>query len=66
MARRSAGDDDRSVREPIAEVARTFYERLRAEGFTPDQIVHLANDVLSLVQEDLASTPPPARPRGDG
>jgi hypothetical protein len=66
MARRTAGDADPHVREPIADVARSFYERLRAEGFTPDQIIHLANDMLSLVREDLASTPPPARSRGDG
>jgi hypothetical protein len=66
MARRSAGDGDPSVREPIADVARAFYERLRAEGFTPDQIVHLANDMLSLVREDLASTPAPPRSRGEG
>jgi len=66
MARRSAGSDEPSDREPIAAVARGFYDRLRAEGFTPDQIIHLANDMLSLVQEDLASTPPPTRPRGDG
>ncbi len=66
MARRSAGNDEPSGHQPIAEVARTFYDRLRAEGFTHDQIVNLANDMLSLVREDLASTPPPARPRGDG
>lgn len=62
----SASDDDRPDREPITAVARSFYERLRAEGFTHDQIVHLANDMLSLVREDLVSTPSPARPRDDG
>jgi hypothetical protein len=66
MAGGSAGDDDRPDREPIAEVARSFYERLRTEGFTHDQIVHLANDMLSLVREDLVSTSPPAPSRDDG
>jgi len=66
MARRSAGNDQPSDRKPIAEVAQGFYDRLRAEGFTHDQIVQLANDMLSLVREDLQSTPPPTRPRGDG
>jgi hypothetical protein len=66
MPEDGAGEDGPADREPIEAIARSFYERLRAEGFTSDQIVHLANDMLSLVREDLASTVPPARPRDEG
>ena len=62
---------DRSVdgaeqRLPIRQVARAFYERLRNEGFTHEQVVQLANDMLSLVREDIVSTPPPRPHRDDG
>ena len=64
MSRRSV--DETSDPQPIRQVARAFYDRLRGEGFTHDQVLHLANDLLSLVREDLVSTRPPAPPRGDG
>lgn len=44
---------------PIRQVARSFYDMLKAEGFSHEQIVHLANDMLSLIREDIASTPAP-------
>jgi hypothetical protein len=53
-------------RPPIREVARAFYDRLRTEGFTHDQVLHLANALLLLVREDIVSTQPPASRRGDG
>lgn len=44
---------------PIRQVARSFYDMLKAEGFSHEQIVLLANDMLSLIREDIASTPAP-------
>lgn len=46
----------------IRQVAKSFYGMLTNEGFTQDQIVHLANDLLTLVQSDLR-TPGPAPAR---
>jgi hypothetical protein len=45
---------------PVRQVARTFYAMLEAEGFTHDQVLQLANDLLSLVREDLGATPRPS------
>ena len=64
MTRRTV--DESSAPQPIRQVARSFYDRLRGEGFTHDQVLHLANDLLSLVREDLVSTRPPPSRRGDG
>jgi hypothetical protein len=66
MTTRRSVDEDTGDRPPIRQVARAFYDRLRGEGFTYDQVLNLANDLLSLVQEDIVATPPPASRRGDG
>jgi len=34
-------------------VARSFYRQLRAEGFTPEQIIELSTTLLDLVTDDL-------------
>ena len=34
-------------------VARSFYRQLRAEGFTPEQIITLSTTLLDLVTDDL-------------
>ena len=47
----------------IEQVARTFYSMLTTEGFTSDQIVHLANDLLEMVGEEIRATPPPGEHR---
>ena len=44
---------------PVRQVARSFYTMLESEGFTHDQVLQLANDLLSLVREDLVTSPPP-------
>lgn len=46
---------------PVRQVARSFYGMLTSEGFTQEQIVTLASDLLSLVQEDLGTPPPTDR-----
>jgi hypothetical protein len=46
----------------IQQVAKSFYGMLTTEGFTQDQIVHLANDLLAMVQTELR-TPEPATRR---
>jgi len=66
MTTRRSVDESTGDRPPIRQVARTFYDRLRSEGFTHEQVLHLANDLLSLVREDIVATPPPASRRGDG
>jgi hypothetical protein len=47
----------------IQQVAKSFYGMLTTEGFTHAQIVHLANDLLALVQTDLRATPEPSAQR---
>jgi hypothetical protein len=47
----------------VRQVARSFYAMLESEGFTNDQVLQLANDLLTLVREDLASSPPASERR---
>jgi hypothetical protein len=44
----------------VRQVARSFYAMLESEGFTSDQVLQLANDLLSLVREDLGASPRPS------
>jgi hypothetical protein len=46
-----------STHNPIAQ---SFYDRLSAEGFSHEQIVALATELLNLVHEDLHAPPPVA------
>ena len=39
-------------------MARSFYEQLSREGFTPDQVVGLATTLLDLVHAELHAPPP--------
>jgi len=38
-------------------IARSFYEQLRREDFTPNQVVGLATDLLDLVHADIDRPP---------
>lgn len=42
-------------------MARSFYEQLAREGFTPQQVVGLATNLLDLVHDDLHRLPAPAQ-----
>lgn len=41
-------------------VARSFYQELRGQGFTHEQIIELSSTLLRYVTEDLAREPLPA------
>jgi hypothetical protein len=66
MTTKRSVDENTGDLPPIRKVACAFYDRLRGEGFTHEQVLHLANDLLSLVREDIVATPAPASRRGDG
>lgn len=42
-------------------IARSFYDQLSREGFTPQQVVGLATNLLDLVRDDLHRLPAPAQ-----
>ena len=42
-------------------VARSFYGQLTREGFTPEQVIALANQLLDMVVTDLEQPPTPAK-----
>jgi hypothetical protein len=49
-------------------LARTFFNQLRASGYTPTQIIGVASELLDLVTEDIKSegksvTPPTSEAR---
>lgn len=41
------------TRRTSAPIAKSFYTRLTREGFTHDQVVALATELIDLVQRDL-------------
>jgi hypothetical protein len=47
--------------KPTHAIARSFYDQLAREGFTPQQVVSLATTLLDLVHADLHRSPEPAR-----
>lgn len=42
-------------------IAQSFYDQLAREGFTPQQVVGLATNLLDLVHADLRRAPEPAQ-----
>jgi hypothetical protein len=50
-------------------LARTFFNQLRASGYTPTQIIGVASELLDLVTEDIKGdktvTPPTSEARPD-
>ncbi|MDC0708585.1 hypothetical protein POL68_08910 [Stigmatella sp. ncwal1] len=52
-------------------LARTFYAQLRASGYTPQQVIGIATELLDMVTEDIKSgakpeVPPVASEAGPG
>lgn len=41
-------------------LARTFFTQLRAGGYTPNQILDIATELIDLVTTDLKEAPKPA------
>jgi len=51
----------KKTRRPSAPIAHSFYTRLTREGFTHDQVVALATELIDLVHRDLRTAPPVAQ-----
>jgi hypothetical protein len=49
------------TRRPHAPIAKSFYTRLTREGFTHQQVVALATELIDLVHRDLREEPPVAQ-----
>ena len=57
MAPQTTSDAHHRAPVQTRQVARSFFGMLTNEGFTHDQIVDLANDLLSMVHQDMRETP---------
>ena len=51
----------RKTPRPAAPIAKSFYTRLTREGFTHQQVVALATELIDLVHRDLRRAPPVAQ-----
>lgn len=53
MTSQDSARADGLIRNRNAVVARSFYRQLRAEGFSPQQIIDLSSALLALVSEEI-------------
>ena len=47
-------------------LARTFFNQLRAGGYTPNQIIDIATELIDLVTNDLKDPQPKATSKTEG
>lgn len=46
-------------------LARTFFNQLRGSGYTPNQVIGVASELIELVTEDLRQAEKPAEPAAE-
>ena len=46
-------------------LARTFFNQLRAGGYTPNQIIDISTELIDLVTNDLKDPQKPAEPKAE-